>query len=96
MKVKEILLFKKTGIFAEDKDLAREIRIKELTPRLKRNEEIILNFEGVESVTQSFIHALISELIREFGGEVLDRISFKKCNENIRKIIDIVVEYMQI
>ncbi len=94
--MKEILLFPKTGPFAEDKDLARDIRLREITPTLKNDEEIILNFEGVESTTQSFIHALISELIREYGSDVLDKISFKKCNDHIQKIISIVVEYMQV
>lgn len=94
--MKEIKLFPKVGSFAEDKDIARELRLREITPLLEKNEEIILDFEKIDSVTQSFIHALISEVIREFGGEALDKISFKNCNENVRKIINIVVEYMQL
>lgn len=91
----EINLFSKTGSFAEDKDVARTIRIKEILPQVSQKEEVILNFEGVESVTQSFIHALISDLIRKYGSGVLDILVFKHCNENIKTIITIVVEYMQ-
>jgi len=54
-----------------------------------------LNFDGIESVTQSFIHALISDLIRNYGMDVLDGLYFKNCNEVVRKIINIVVDYMQ-
>ncbi len=84
-----------TGPFAENKDVAREIRLKKLVPALEKNEEIILDFEGVDGATQSFIHALISDLIRNYGNEVLDRIQFKSCNETIKSIVSIVVDYMQ-
>lgn len=91
----EINLFESVGAFAENKDVARGIRINSIIPALNRNEEIILNFNKIESATQSFIHALISDLIRIKGIEVLDRILFKNCNLKIKKIIEIVVEYMQ-
>ena len=90
-----IKLFEKTGSFAENKDLARDLRIKEITPALERGEEIFLDFEKIDAVTQSFIHALISDLIRKYGSEVLDKINFKSCNETVKKIIMIVVDYMQ-
>jgi len=93
--MKEIKLFPKVDSFAENKDLAREIRIKEVIPLLDKNEEVILNFEGVDSTTQSFIHALISDLMRKYGSEVLDKVMFKKCNETVQNIINIVVDYMQ-
>lgn len=83
------------GAFAENKDIARDLRLKELLPALERKEDIILDFSRVDAVTQSFIHALISDLIRKHGPEVLDHIEFKSCNETIKKIITIVVDYMQ-
>ena len=60
-----------------------------------RGKEIIIDFEDVQLVTQSFIHALISDPIRECGINVLDLIIFKNCNSNIKAIIDVVVDYMQ-
>lgn len=91
----EVKLLPKVGTFAENKDIAREIRINELIPLLEKNESITLDFDDIEGTTQSFIHALISDLIRKFGLEVLDKVFFKNCNENIQKIIKIVVDYMQ-
>ena len=91
----EIKLFPIVGSFAENKDLARDIRIKKIIPALENKQEIILDFEGIDSATQSFIHALISDLLRKYGTEVLDRISFKSCSETVKKIINIVVDYMQ-
>jgi hypothetical protein len=91
-----IKLFKQTGSFAENKDIARKIRLEKIMPSLEQNQQITLDFSGIEATTQSFIHALISDAIRKFGPEVLERINFKSCNDKLKKIILIVTEYMQI
>ncbi|MEK6974195.1 MAG: STAS-like domain-containing protein [Nanoarchaeota archaeon] len=91
----EINIYQKVGSFAENKDIAKKIRIKEILPILDANSDIILDFKDVESATQSFIHALISDVIRKHGIEVLDKITFKNCNITVKKIIEIVIEYMQ-
>ena len=70
----EINIYQKVGSFAENKDIAKKIRIKEILPILDANSDIILDFKDVESATQSFIHALISDVIRKHGIEVLDKI----------------------
>jgi uncharacterized protein DUF4325 len=88
-------VLKYVGTFAEDKDAARELRRDVILPALEAGNNVVLDFSKVESATQSFIHALISELIRRFGIGVLDKIAFKGCNETIKKIISIVTEYMQ-
>ncbi|MEK6857643.1 MAG: STAS-like domain-containing protein, partial [Nanoarchaeota archaeon] len=89
--MKEIKLFPLVGSFAENKDLARDIRIKKIMPLLEKNHEISLDFKNIDSATQSFIHALISDLIRKYGNEVLEKVYFKNCSETIKKIINIVV-----
>jgi len=90
-----IKLFNKVGSFAENKDIARDIRINKLIPALNKNQEIILDFDKIEGATQSFIHALISDLMRTFGNTVLDKLKFKSCNDTVKKIITIVIDYMQ-
>lgn len=93
--MKQIIIFDRAGAFAENKDIAKEIRTKEIIPALDNHEEIIIDFDRVDAATQSFIHALISGAIRKLGDEALDKISFKSCNETVKKIINIVVDYMQ-
>lgn len=83
------------GPFAENKDAARAARLEQIVPALDRGEEVVLDFGGIESATQSFVHALISDLFRRYGADVLDRLVFKNCTENVKKIISIVVDYMQ-
>jgi hypothetical protein len=93
--MKSIVIYDKAGIFAENKDIAREIRKHEITPALDAGEEVTLDFQRVNGATQSFIHALISEILRKRGIDVLDKITFKSCNDTIKQIINIVVDYMQ-
>ncbi len=91
-----IIIHKTAGNFAENKDVARKIRLENIVPALENNQEVILDFQKVESTTQSFIHALISALFRNYGNDVVDRVTFKNCNETVKKLISIVVEYMQL
>jgi hypothetical protein len=93
--MKTIKLFPVTGSFAENKDIARDIRVKEIIPALDKNEEVTLDFKDVDSATQSFIHALISDIIRNYGSKILDTIFFKNCSDTVKKIISIVTDYMQ-
>jgi hypothetical protein len=93
--MKRIDVFAHAGAFAENKDVARDLRVKEILPALERNEDVVLDFKQVDAVTQSFIHALISDLLRKRGSDVLDHVEFKSCNETVKKIITIVADYMQ-
>ena len=93
--MKNIVIFDRAGEFAENKDVARDIRTQEIIPALDKNDEVVLDFQRVNGATQSFIHALISEILRKYGTDVLDRITFKSCNDTVRQIINIVVDYMQ-
>lgn len=90
-----IEIFSHTGKFAENKDVAKELRIKKLMPNLEKGHKVTIDFVNVESTTQSFIHALISDSIRKFNIDILDKIEFKNCNERVKIIIEIVVDYMQ-
>lgn len=85
----------KAGTFAENKDVAREIRLAKIMPALAKSQEVILDFSGVTGATQSFVHALISEAIRQYGDTVFDQLLFKNCNDTVREIINIVADYMQ-
>jgi hypothetical protein len=93
--MKIILLHDYSSDFAENKDIARKLRLEEIEPELKKGDEVIIDFYNVTSSTQSFIHALISQTIRDYGVDVLERFSFKNCNEQIQTVIEIVVEYVQ-
>jgi hypothetical protein len=90
-----ITIYERAGSFAENKDLAKEIRESHIKPALANDEKVVLDFENVTLATQSFIHALISDPIRLYGPDVLDQMSFKNCNEAIKTLVTVVCDYMQ-
>lgn len=93
--MKTIVLKDTAGDFAENKNSAAALRDTVLLPTLRNSDEVTIDFTGVSGATQSFVHALISEAIREFGPDVLDHMIFKGCNENVQQIVLMVTDYMQ-
>lgn len=93
--MKEIKIFDYTSDFAENKDIARQLRLETIEPTLKTGKNVIINFKDVTSATQSFVHALVSQTLRDFGVDILDKLQFKNCNDKVQTIIEIVVEYVQ-
>lgn len=82
-----------TGDLAEDKDYARELRLERILPALESRLNVILDFQKIRYVTQSFIHALIGEALKRYGANALDFIEFKNCTDQPRAIIELVVNY---
>ena len=93
--MKVIRMLPLTDSFAENKEVARQLRVEVLEPALADGKEVQLDFLGVTGATQSFVHALLSEIMRANGADVLDRLSFANCNPPTRKVIQIVTDYMQ-
>lgn len=81
--------------YGENKDIAKNIRQNIILPTLEKHEDIVINFEGITGVTQSFIHALLADPIRKYPDEIFDKITFKNCNDMVKVIIETVEEYMQ-
>jgi hypothetical protein len=89
-----IKIFDLVGSFAEDKDTAASLRKESILPILEKGQELELDFTGVTLTTQSFIHALISEALRQNPNTALKLMSFKGCSDSVRGIIETVVQYV--
>src|SRR5712691_1979046 len=81
------------GGFVEDKDLGKSLRTEKIIPALLNGETVVLDFSDVKYATQSFIHALLGEPLKRFGEEVLDRIEFRSCSQQLKSVIKLVVDY---
>jgi hypothetical protein len=92
--MKRIQISRFAGSFAGDKDAAAKIRDEKLVPALASGGGVVLDFEDVDLATQSFIHALLSNVIRS-SPDILERTSFERCNPSIQELIEIVAEYSQ-
>lgn len=77
--------------FEEDNEAAVHIRDAELRPRIERGERVVLDFRGVRAPTQSFVHALCSELFKIPGSLV--RLTFLDCSPSAREIVKAVAAY---
>ena len=71
-----IHMTERVGVYGENKDIARDIRISVMLPSLEKNESIIIDFRSVTGVTQSFIHALLADPIRKYPDAIFDLIMF--------------------
>lgn len=89
-----IKIFELVGSFAEDKDRAASLRKEKILPTLKNGSHLEIDFTGVTLTTQSFIHALISEGLRQNPDTALQLLSFKGCSDSVRGIIETVVQYV--
>lgn len=90
-----VAIRKHAGSFAEDKNIARRLRHEVVETSLSKGEKVILDFSGVELATQSFIHALICDVIRRHGPKILDKLAFKGCNATVKSLVRAVSEYSQ-
>ena len=90
-----IRILERAGVFAESKELAREIRNEQIIPTIQKGQQVVLDFDGVRVATQSFLHVLLREVMVKQGIEALDLIEFKNCSGTVKIIIQIVVEYVQ-
>lgn len=95
MKKITLNMYELAGSFAENKEVAKRLRIQTVMPTLLAGKDVVFDFQGVTGATQSFIHALISEPIREFRDIAYENLYYENANDNVREIISIVYRYMQ-
>lgn len=79
--------------FAEDKDAAKQLRRQVIMPALAEDKKVVLDFSGVTSSTQSFVHALVGEPLQKIGETVLEKIEFRSCAPQIKSLVQLVVDY---
>jgi hypothetical protein len=79
--------------FVEDKDLARSLRKEKIIPALNAGERVVIDFSDVKYATQSFVHALVGEALRRFGEEALSDLEFRNCSQQLKSVIELVVDY---
>jgi hypothetical protein len=81
------------GGFSEDKDEARRIRTETILPALMTDSTVVLDFADVRYSTQSFVHALVGEVLKRFGEPILQRMEFRSCSPQVKSLVQLVVDY---
>lgn len=58
------------------------------------NEDVTLDFCGVDSITQSFADEVVGIFVRAFGIEYIqDSLRLNNANDSIKKILNYVISY---
>ncbi len=67
---------------------------KEIEKLLEKNQYVVLNFEGINLITQSFADEVLGVLIRKNGIDfVRSKIKIKNASDFVKTIIKFVISY---
>jgi len=70
---------------------ARAAQFREkLEAALDAGDRVVLDFDGVEA-TQSFVDELIGVVVLDRGPSILQTVSFRKCSQDMKGIINFVL-----
>lgn len=78
--------------FEEDVEEAAIIRENEVIPRINSGLMVVLDFDGVDFATQSFIHALMYKIIRD-GQQIGSTLSIANCTKSTQEAVMAVAAY---
>ena len=78
-----------TRVFHGSRASGQQLRL-EIEEALNGSDRVTLDFAGVGVVTQSYIDEAIGVLILQFGPNILQRLSFKNCNEDVKAVLNYV------
>lgn len=80
------------GKNADDKQAAISYRNRHLLPAIDEGKVLILDFDGVETSTHSFLNALLASPVRRLGMSAYKRIKISRAKTDIRETIDYVMD----
>ncbi len=80
------------GRYADDKEAAIRYRDRHLLPAVNDGKSFVIDFQGVESSTHSFINALLASPIKRMGLMSYKRIRVVNATNDIRETIDYVLD----
>lgn len=76
-----------------DKDKALEIQERVLLPAVRAGKSVVLDFDGVELVSQSFAGTLMARLREELGPELPDWIEFENTNAVLDSVLSLAMNF---
>ena len=66
----------------------------EIKPLLDKNEKVILDFQGIELATQSFLDEIFGIFVRAFGTDYIrGKLLIENVSPTIKKTINLVIAY---
>ncbi|MFC4995226.1 STAS-like domain-containing protein [Rubritalea tangerina] len=91
----ELTLRELVGSFAANGTMGDQLRIDKIEPLWKESEKIILNFEGVSSMTDSFANAFIGNIVERHPEDFRAKLRFINCSPLVKSFIKGALQYAQ-
>jgi len=88
----DINIFNHFGKYAEDKQSAIKFRESRILPAVLDNKTVILDFSGVISAPHSFLNALLSTAIQNYGMQSYKNIKIVNASPEIRETLDYIFD----
>ena len=82
-----IRIIDKFGSFLSDGERGNQFRFCELEPAVSKRELVILDFEGVTNMTDSFANACFGHFFRHMDFQIDGKVVFKNCTPTIKSFI---------
>ena len=82
MKIKLKKYFKSSMLINPDKAKSFYEKIKDI---LKKEEEVVLDFAGIQATTLVFLYVLFTNLWNEYGSEVKNKLTIKNGSQGLFK-----------
>lgn len=81
---KNIQMKDRFGPFLSDGNSGNEFRFCEIEPLVSQGFHVVLDFEGVTNMTDSFANACFGHLFRHLDFELRGKVSFMNCSPTVR------------
>ncbi|MFT5632546.1 MAG: hypothetical protein ACI9SQ_000252 [Rubritalea sp.] len=91
----ELRLHDEVGSFAGNGTLANQIRIDKVEPHWEQSERITLNFEGVNSMTDSFVNAFVGNIAEAHPDDFREKLRFTNCSSLVKTFIKSALQMAQ-
>lgn len=88
----EIEMMREFGTFCADGERAAQFRLERIDPFITGLDLLIFDFRGVYGMNSSFCNALIANLLSHGPEDLLSKIKFKNCRENVRLLLESAIE----
>lgn len=91
----ELKLHKEIGSFAGNGTLGNQLRIDKIEPHWNSSDKIVLNFEGVDSMTDSFINAFVGNIVESHPEDFREKLRFTNCSSLVKAFIKSALQMAQ-
>ncbi len=79
------------GAFIGSRFTGKEVR-QQISAALSAGDQVVLDFGGVQSVSDSFLDEMLGMLIEQQGPSILQRLVFSSCEQPIEEAIRFSLE----